>query len=244
MPASPLLPQETAPFFVLAASPRPGGNSDTAAGLFLQGYSRAEAAAREGQGESVAHDAGSGDGPKPVYLRSHRVEPCVSCNACSHAARHMTNPDLAEAGASGPGPSLHFGCPLTLKDDSTPLLRLLAKAEGLCIVAPIYFYHQPAALKALVDRTQPFWSLRDAGVTCYSAQKPRSCHVILLAARTKGDKLFEGSLLTLKYALSPLNIRLAEPLLLTGLDGPSDLLEQPEAMRSIVAYGEEAGSRS
>lgn len=232
MPTSPLLPQEDGPFFVLAASPRPGGNSDAAARLFLQGFSRT--------GPQSGNDSQE-NGPGPTFLRSHRVEPCVACNACTHAARHAKSLNLEDAGASGPGPSLHFGCPLTLKDDSTPLLRLLAKASGLCIVAPIYFYHLPAALKALVDRTQPFWALRDAGITCYSGQKPRLCHVILLAARPKGDKLFEGSLLTLKYALKPLNIQLAEPLLLYGLDGPSDLLDQPGAMRSIVDYGEAAG---
>ena len=239
MPASPLLPQDDSPFFVLAASPRPGGNSDTAAQLFLQGFSRTSPGGGGGAPES--QDAENERGLKPVHLRSHRVDPCVACNACAHAARHMKSPDMEEAGASGPGPSLHFGCPLTLRDESAPLLHLLAKARGLCLVSPIYFYHLPAAFKALVDRTQPFWALRDAGVTCYSEQKPRTCHVILLAARPRGDKLFEGSLLTLKYALNPLNIRLAEPLLLHGLDGPSDLLGQPEAMRSIVAYGEEAG---
>lgn len=232
MPVSPLLPQEDGPFFVLAASPRPGGNSDAAARLFLQGFART---GPQGGAEVVQ------DSPEPVFLRAHRVEPCVSCNACAHAARHAKSLNMEDAGASGPGPSLHFGCPLTLKDGSTPLLRLLANAAGLCIVAPIYFYHLPAALKALVDRTQPFWALRDAGITCYSGQKPRLCHVILLAARPKGDKLFEGSLLTLKYALEPLNIRLADPLLLHALDGPSDLLEQPGAMRSVVDYGEAAG---
>ena len=232
MPTSPLLPQEDGPFFVLAASPRPGGNSDAAARLFLQGFSRT--------GPQGGNDSPE-SGLEPTFLRSHRVEPCVACNACAHAARHAKSLDMEDADASGPGPSLHFGCPLTLKDDSTPLLRLLAKASGLCIVAPIYFYHLPAALKALVDRTQPFWALRDAGITCYSGQKPRLCHIILLAARPKGDKLFEGSLLTLKYALKPLNIQLAEPLLLYGLDGSSDLLDQPGAMRSIVDYGEAAG---
>ena len=239
MPASPLLPQDEGPFFVLAASPRPGGNTDTAARLFLQGFSHAGSQGRGGTPGSQG--AGNERGLEPVYLRSHRVDPCVSCNACTHAARHMKNLDMEEAGAAGPGPSLHFGCPLTLKDESTPLLRLLATAKGLCLVSPIYFYHLPAALKALVDRTQPFWALRDAGIARYSERKPRTCHVILLAARPRGSKLFEGSLLTLKYALGPLNIRLAEPLLLHGLDEPSALLGQPEAMRSIAAYGEAAG---
>lgn len=238
MSAVPLLPQDELPFCVLAASPRPGGNTDAAARLFLQGFSRAAGGeARKAGPEDTSRDV------EPTYLRSYRVDPCVSCHACTRAARQMRCLAPAEQDTPGPGPALSFGCPLTLKDSSAPLLRMLAKSVGLCIVAPIYFYHLPAALKALVDRTQPFWALREAGVTCYSGQPPRLCHVVLLAARPKGDKLFEGSLLTLKYALHPLNIRLAAPLLLHGLDAPSDLLERPEAMRSLVAYGEEAGSR-
>ena len=241
MTALPVLPQDDGPYFTLAASPRPGGNTDAAARLFLEGFSRASG--EEERTPAPFLNAGNERAPEPVYLRSHRIDPCVSCNACAHAARNMHSCDLAKAGASGPGPSLHFGCPLTARDDSAPLLCRLAKAVGLCIIAPIYFYHLPAALKALVDRMQPFWALRDAGISCYSGQKPRTCHVILLAARPRGNKLFEGSLLTLKYALEPLNIRLAEPLLLHGLDNPSDLLGQPEAMRSVVAYGEEAGKQ-
>jgi hypothetical protein len=62
-----------------------------------------------------------------------------------------------------------------------------------------------------------------------------------LAARARGEKLFEGSLLTLRYALAALNMRLAEPLLLRGLDGPGDLRGRPEAARAVIAYGEAAG---
>lgn len=239
MPASSPLFRQDGPFFVLAASPRPGGNSDTAARLFLQGFSRT--VREDGGNRTGAGPAKNRAVPEPTCLRSYRVDPCVACNACIRAAKRLKNPDQEDAGAPGQGPSPHFGCPLTLKDDSAPLLRSLAEARGLCLVSPIYFYHLPAALKALVDRTQPFWALRDAGIACHAGQRPRICHVILLAARPKGDKLFEGSLLTLKYALAPLNIRLAEPLLLRGLDGPSALLGRPGAMQAVAAYGEEAG---
>lgn len=241
MTASPVSPRDAGPYVTLAASPRPGGNTDAAARFFLEGFSRAGASG--GDGRAPIPNAGMGRVPQPVYLRSHRVEPCVSCHACAHAARNTTARDPEETGASGPEPLPRFGCPLTAGDDSAPLLDMLANAAGLCLVAPIYFYHLPAALKALVDRTQPFWALREAGVTRYSGQKPRTCHVILLAARTRGEKLFEGSLLTLKYALEPLTIRLAEPLLLHGLENPPDLLGQPGAIRSIVAYGEKAAKQ-
>jgi multimeric flavodoxin WrbA len=230
-----LPPRDDGPCCVLAASPRPGGNTDTAARLFLQGFSLA---GPEEEAASGIRDDGSKGGPSPVYLRSYKVDPCISCNACTLAAQRLTSLDPKDSGTPGPGPLL--GCPLTLRDDSAPLLGLLATAKALCLVSPIYFYHLPAALKALVDRVQPFWVLREAGITRYSANTPRTCHVILLAGRSRGDRLFAGSLLTLKYAFDPLNIRLADPLLLRGLDAPAALLGRPGDMQSIVAYGEDA----
>jgi hypothetical protein len=187
------------------------------------------------------HDAAYADMPEATYLRSYRIEPCVSCNACAASAQRIKHAASAETLLPESAYAPFSACPLTNRDDSSPLLSLLAGAAGLCIASPVYYYHLPAALKALIDRTQPFWALRDAGITPYSEKKPRTCYAILLAARSRGDRLFEGSLLTLKYALRPLNIQLAEPLLLYGLDAPFALSGMPEAMRAVVAYGEEAG---
>lgn len=208
-----------APYVIVAGSPRSGGNTDTAVRLFMQGFSRTARAATGQQTPLADLEA--------HYLRASRIIPCTACNAC--------------AAASDDDSARLFGCPLTLVDDSGPLLRLLADARGLCLAAPIYFYHLPATVKALIDRLQVFWNLRATG-RLPTLQRPRLCRCILLAARTRGDKLFEGSLLTLKYALAPLGIELAEPLLLTGLDAPSALEGQPEVARRVIAYGEEAGA--
>ena len=227
--AAPTTLQKTAPYFLLAASPRAGGNTDTAAQVFLQGFlnTSTQACAME---------------LKPVYLRAYSIKPCVACDACAHSEHLLDSMDLPEKKRHQSQTPL-YGCPLSLHDESAVLLWHLAHAPGLCIIAPMYFYHLPSALKALVDRTQTFWNLRKAGNMYFASRPPRLCHVVLLGGRPKGDKLFEGSLLSLKYSLESLNVRLAEPLLLYGLDNPSALLEQPEKIRAIIAYGETAGQR-
>ena len=236
-------PTLLSPVGLLACSPRPGGNSDTAARLFARGY--AEIAGRS---------------PRPVMLREYTVLPCTGCDACRRAicaplkSGPGTSPGVSPGVSSGvsydqarvkalfgqtggglPG----LGCPLAARDYSAPLLTLLAEAPSLCLVAPIYFYHLPALLKALLDRTQPFWHLNDMGIDCFRAEE-RFCHVILIGARPQGKRLFEGSLLTLKYALTALRIRLAEPLLLHGLDQPSALAGDSRAGERVLRYARQA----
>ena len=219
--------------FLLACSPRVGGNCDHAAALFARGWTDASTCAPHAE-ELVSRN-----------LRDFRVSPCLDCGSCARMARRA-----ADAG-SGPGlnwaweepaPGGVLGCPQSPGDDSPYLLKALARAGSLVIVAPIYFYHLPAQLKALVDRTQPFWLMSRAGRPNLFPQV-RHCHTILLGARKKGDKLFEGSLLNLRYALAPLGIQLAEPLLLYGLERPSDLSDHPEYGQKILAYAAAAAAQ-
>ena len=212
---------------VFSCSPRQGGNSDTAAALFARTFS-----------------VSSGKEVQPLFLRDFQVLPCIACDACGRLARRLAADQNRErearpramtvASLSGQGMLPAFGCALAAKDDSAQLLHSLAVAPNICLVSPVYFYHLPAMLKSLIDRTQPFWSFREAGL--FFAGAERTCHVILIGARPKGDQLFTGSLLTLKYALSGLNVRLADPLLLYGLEAPSALASNSEAVEKVRAY--------
>ena len=100
------------------------------------------------------------------------------------------------------------------------------------IVSPIHFYHLPARLKALLDRSQYSWHLppqekpgRDAKLA-----------VVLLAARRQGARLFEGALLTLRYVAAALGLTLLDPLTLYGLDAPNALSGDAEARTRVRNY--------
>lgn len=159
-------------------------------------------------------------GQRVTALRDHTVLPCVSCGYCS---RHPGGP-----------------CPFMTKDDSGPLFAALERASALVLVSPIYFYHLPAQLKALVDRSQPWWTLRAAqGLPSGGNPAPdgkRVAYPILVAARPRGEQLFEGSLLTMKYWLPCFGYSLAEPLTLYGLDAAGALSGSPRAMERVREY--------
>ncbi len=127
-----------------------------------------------------------------LALRDYRVLPCI---ACGHCSRH---PELP--------------CPLRAKDDSGPLLDALTAAPGLLLTAPIYFYHLPAQFKALIDRAQPIWTAKEAGLA--TPPPGRAAGVVLAAARPRGERLFEGSLLTLPLWLDLLGLDMAGALAL------------------------------
>ncbi|MDR2800079.1 MAG: NAD(P)H-dependent oxidoreductase [Desulfovibrio sp.] len=252
-----MLPQAATPCnpakcLVLSCSPRAGGNSDTAARLFSEGCAQG---LRGGRGEK---DREGQEKPPPVFfLRDFAVKPCIACDACGNTTLLLKNAnrritlqefsgsDLEQAGVRNALSHPAFHCPLTQSDTSAILLRAFVEASSICLVSPVYFYHLPAMCKALLDRMQTFWRLRTLlpgnGKRLFALQR-KTCRVILVAGQKQGRKLFTGALLSLKYALSGIDARLADPLLLRALDAPDDLSRSPELMELIRTYGREAGA--
>ena len=151
-----------------------------------------------------------------VPLREYKLMPCRGCNYCGT-----------------PGNA----CILAQRDDCESLFARICAAQAIFWLAPIFFYHLPAQSKALIDRAQAYWYLKrnhDPRVTSLPARK---AHTLLIAARSKGENLFQGSLYTLQYFFEPFNISLAEPMLITGLDGPDDLKNSEVHRQSIAAWG-------
>lgn len=64
---------------------------------------------------------------------------------------------------------------------------------------------------------------------------PRLAHAVLLGGRKRGEKLFDGTLLTLKYFLWPFKRTLGESVCLRGVDKPGDLRADREACASVEA---------
>ncbi len=157
-----------------------------------------------------------------IPLRHYTVRHCISCQRCEHTPAR--------------------NCFLEGTDQSGPLFRLLLQAPVLFFACPIYFYHVPSLFKAWIDRGQAFWMRRQAGDPTMLALPPRKAYLAMMGARLKGDKLFEGSLLSLKIFLQPFNITLEDPLLLYGMDGPQDLRQTQDAVERLRAMGHAAAN--
>ncbi|SIO16301.1 flavodoxin family protein [Halodesulfovibrio marinisediminis] len=154
------------------------------------------------------------------YMRDYTIRHCTACEACAV-----------------PGTTK---CVQEGKDDSTELYSMLLEAPALFISSPIYFYHLPSIFKTFIDRCQCFWFREFNRDPFVLSLPPRKAYICLVAARPVGEQLFQGSLLTLKYFLSPFNIKLAEPLLIYGKDGPDELANDPETRVQIVEYAKAA----
>lgn len=157
---------------------------------------------------------------QPAMLSTCNVLPCVDCGAC------------------GRGRS----CPLLERDDSAALLSAFVNAPFIAVAAPIYFYHLPAQLKALLDRCQQYYAWREKGVGKLEALPRRRAFVMLSAARERGERLFSGALLTLKFALAPFNLEIQDPIVMRGLNRVGDLARRPDYRAAIKAYGAEAAA--
>ncbi len=164
----------------------------------------------------------AGGACRTLHLRDHPVSPCVGCGACAKGPAHA--------------------CPLAEEDQGGEVFAAVLEASLVCLVSPIYFYHVPALFKALIDRGQRFYNARLAGAPEVANLPPKQAFPILIAGRKTGERLVEGALLSLKYFLSPLNITLADPLTLRGLDARGDLNNNVAARAAVLARAKRAGA--
>lgn len=198
---------------ILVCSPRVGGNSDQAARRMAQ-------ALQDGT-------------PKIVRLADRLISPCKSCGIC------LEQPGICalSSGSRSPEASLldRETSPSPEKtDQALDILQAFCLADVPCFISPIYFYHLPAQAKALIDRCQAFYAMPDQA----KPGQGRPMGVILLGARQTGRELFSGALLTLHYAALCLGLRLADPLLLYGLENAADLAARPDLLEKISDYAQ------
>lgn len=154
-----------------------------------------------------------------VAVRDFEVTHCTACHACLSAPDHR--------------------CVFQDQDQAEELFDLLRGAPAVFLASPIYFYHLPSRLKAWIDRGQRFWAMRQDPDAAAPQASLRIAHVALFAGRPRGEKLFEGALVTLKFFLSNFGIGLAEPLLFRGKDGPGDLAGDAAAGEELIELGRE-----
>lgn len=154
------------------------------------------------------------------YLRDYAVHPCLGCMRCEQDARGE--------------------CFLASRDQSAPLFQALLAAPMLFIAAPIYFYHLPSQFKAWIDRGQSYYLRWEQGDPLIRNLPPRPAMINLVAGRRRGDRLFEGALLTLKYFLTTFNFTIQEHHAYRGIDASEDLRMHSQARDDLIAAGREA----
>ena len=149
-----------------------------------------------------------------LHLGDLNISPCRECHGCDPTGQCI------------------------IQDDMLKVYPKLLEADITILASPIYFYGITAWAKALVDRSQSLWVkkylLKELSLS--KEGRKRKGFFISVGA-TKGQRLFEGSILTVKYFFDAIHADYAGELLFRGVDAKGDILKQPEALHRAFEAG-------
>lgn len=137
-----------------------------------------------------------------------------------------------------------FGCTKSgeckLKDDFQKARDQILASHGLILATPVFFYTVSAHTKILMDRFQSLW-VKKYWIDKTPRNHPKVMRKALLISvgATKGKKLFDGILLSMRYFFDTIDMELWKPLLYRGLDFKGDVLKFPDYLEEAYEVGKE-----
>lgn len=147
-----------------------------------------------------------------IRLNSLKFSPCQGCGGCEGTGNCV------------------------IEDDLVGVYERVDAADRVLVVSPVYFYGLTAQTKAFIDRFQARWSRKHLLGIRYRLDEQRKGYLLSVAA-TKGAKVFDCSLLTLRYFFDTMDMAFADSFLLKGVDQRGAVLELPEELARAEAFG-------
>jgi len=122
-----------------------------------------------------------------------------------------------------------------IRDDMDDIYPKLLGADRIIIASPMFFYGLTAQVKALIDRCQAHWA-RKYVLKQKLPDSGRKGAFIAVGA-TQGKKLFDGSILTVKYFFKAINVEYVDELLIRGVDKKGEIKEHRTALSDAFELG-------
>jgi len=131
-----------------------------------------------------------------------------------------------------------------IKDDMQLLYKKLLEADHVIFASPIFFYGITSQAKAVIDRCQALW-VRKHVLGMGKEDKRERRGVFMSVGATRGTKLFDGAVLTVKYFFEAIGVKYSGDLLVRGIDDKGQIIEHPAALEDAFRLGQELvrGSR-
>jgi multimeric flavodoxin WrbA len=168
--------------------------------------------------QAVAGAREAGADVEEIVLRDLKISPCLEIYGCAKTGK------------------------CAIKDDFGLVLEKIEKADGLLIASPVFFYAVSAHLKILMDRCQSLWVKKNWVDKAPSTKNPAARKALFISVgATKGRKLFDGIMLSMRYFLDVLDATLFKTLLYRGMDFEGDVQKHPEYLTEAKAAGYELG---
>jgi multimeric flavodoxin WrbA len=150
-----------------------------------------------------------------IVLRDLKMSPCLEIYGCKETGRCV------------------------IQDDFQRVYDQLVGCDGLIIASPIFFYTVSSHTKILIDRCQSFWVKKHwiQGHTTSDPRVKRRKGLFISVGATKGKRLFDGALLSMKYFLDAVDAELWRSLLYRGLDFMDDIQQHPDYVDEAFKAG-------
>lgn len=151
-----------------------------------------------------------------VVLRDLKMSPCLEIYGCLKTGRCV------------------------IQDDFQRLYDRILECDGIILASPIFFYTVSAHTKILMDRCQSLWVKRYLlEKTPVNKRGAGRKGLFISVGATKGKRLFEGTLLTVRYFFDAIDTELWRSLLYRGLDFEGDVQKHPEYLEQALQAGKD-----
>lgn len=151
-----------------------------------------------------------------IVLRDLKMSPCLEIYGCKETGRCV------------------------IPDDFQDVYDRILESEGLMLASPIFFYSVSAHTKTLIDRCQSLWVKKHwIDQTPMGAGASKRKGLFISVGATKGKRLFDGVLLTIRYFFEVLDMELWKSLLYRGMDFEGDVLHHPECLEEAYEAGKD-----
>jgi multimeric flavodoxin WrbA len=156
----------------------------------------------------------AGANVEEIVLRDLKMSPCLEIYGCKETGR------------------------CAIKDDFQGVYDKLLACDGLMLASPIFFYTVSAHTKILLDRCQSLWVKRYwLEKTPFGKKEFKRKGLFISVGATKGKRLFDGVLLTVRYFFDALDMELSNAMLYRELDFEGDVLKHPEYLEAAFTAG-------
>jgi len=149
-----------------------------------------------------------------IFLSQLNISPCQECRKCEIFGNCVIN------------------------DEMQDIYPKLTKANFIILASPIFFYNVTAQTKILIDRCQALWARK-----YILKQRPLNKETLnrkgwfISVGATKGDNLFKGVILTVKYFFDAVDVEYSGELLFRKIDEKEAIKKHSTALKEAFYMG-------
>lgn len=147
-----------------------------------------------------------------VRLAKQDIHPCIGCGGCEKEGNCV------------------------IDDEMQDIYPKIASADRIIVASPIYFYGVTAQTKAFIDRCQALWSRKYVLKQKLSGDLPKIGYYAGVSA-TRGERIFEGAILSVKYALDAMDFSYGGEMVIRGADKRGAVSDFQEELGRAREFG-------